>query len=144
MSKILVLSGENHRFNASAEVIHDFLSKDADITATLTDDKGILAASDLNTYDACVFGTGFTRTERREDGSVERVSDLTPLKKKACSNLSAKAKGWSESTGPHGGSAVRQWTSSGGRPIGIHPVQPLPSILRITPIRRHKALKTSM
>ena len=77
MSKILVLSGENHRFNASASVIHDFLSEDADISATLTEDKEILASSELNTYDACVFGTGFTRTERQEDGSVARVSDLT-------------------------------------------------------------------
>ena len=47
MSKILVLSGENHRFNASASVIHDFLSEDADISATLADDKGILASSEL-------------------------------------------------------------------------------------------------
>ena len=59
MSKILVLSGENHGFSASASIIHDFLSEDADISATLTDDKGILASAELNTYDACVFGTGF-------------------------------------------------------------------------------------
>ena len=65
MSKILVLSGENHRFNASASIIHDFLSKDAGLSATLTDDKEILASSELDTYDACVFGTGFTRTERQ-------------------------------------------------------------------------------
>ena len=93
MSKILVLSGENHRFNASAEVIHDFLSKDADITATLTDDKGVLAASDLNTYDACVFGTGFTRTERREDGSVERVSDLAPAEEEGLFQFVSEGKG---------------------------------------------------
>lgn len=78
MSKILVLSGENHRFDASASVIHDFLAADADISATLTDEKTILASSELNGYDACVFGTGFTRTERQADGSVARVSDLTP------------------------------------------------------------------
>ena len=78
MSKILVLSGENHRFDASASVIHDFLAADADISATLTDEKTILASSELNSYDACVFGTGFTRTERQADGSVARVSDLTP------------------------------------------------------------------
>ena len=77
MSKILVLSGENHRFDASASVIHDFLAADADISATLTDEKTILASSELNSYDACVFGTGFTRTERQADGSVARVSDLT-------------------------------------------------------------------
>lgn len=78
MSKILVLSGENHRFDASASVIHDFLAADADISATLTDEKTILASPELNSYDACVFGTGFTRTERQADGSVARVSDLTP------------------------------------------------------------------
>ena len=76
MSKILVLSGENHGFSASASIIHDFLSDDANISATLTDDKGILASEALNTYDACVFGTGFTRTERQADGSTARVSDL--------------------------------------------------------------------
>lgn len=78
MSKILVLSGENHRFDASASVIHDFLAADADISATLTDDKTLLASPELSSYDACVFGTGFTRTERQADGSVARVSDLTP------------------------------------------------------------------
>ncbi len=78
MSKILVLSGENHRFDASASVIHDFLAADADISATLTDDKAILASTELNSYDACVFGTGFTRTERQADGSVAHVPDLAP------------------------------------------------------------------
>ena len=93
MSKILVLSGENHRFNASASVIHDFLSEDADISATLTDDKGILASSELNTYDACVFGTGFTRTERQEDGSVARVSDLTQTEEDGLFQFVSKGKG---------------------------------------------------
>jgi len=77
MSKILVLSGKNHRFNASASVIHEFLSADPEIAATLTDDKSILASPKLDTYHACVFGTGFTRTERQADGSVARVSDLS-------------------------------------------------------------------
>ncbi len=76
MSNILVLSGDNHRFNVSARVIHDFLSKDTDIKAKLVEDKGVLASSELDTYDACVFGTGFTRTERQGDGSVVRVPDL--------------------------------------------------------------------
>ena len=78
MSKILVLSGENHRFNASASVIHSFLDEDVEISATLTDDKDILASNELNSYDACVFGTGFTRSERQADGTSKRVSDLTP------------------------------------------------------------------
>ena len=72
---------------------HDFLSKDADITATLTEDKGILASSELNTYAACVFGTGFTRTERREDGSVERVSDLAPAEEAGLFQFISEGKG---------------------------------------------------
>ena len=77
MSKILVLSGENHRFNASASVIHNFLDEDAEISATLTDDKDVLTSNALDNYDACVFGTGFTRSERQKDGTSKRVSDLT-------------------------------------------------------------------
>ncbi len=76
MSKILVLSGENHRFNASATVIHNFLDADSELSATLTDDKSILASSELNTYDTCVFGTGFTRSERQADGSRAYVPEL--------------------------------------------------------------------
>ena len=93
MSKILVLSGENHRFDASASIIHDFLSDDADISAALTDDKGILASSELNDYDACVFGTGFTRTERQEDGSVARVSDLAPAEEDGLFQFVSDGKG---------------------------------------------------
>ena len=77
MSKVLVLSGENHRFNASASVIHSFLAADTDLAVTLTEDKKILASDALDAYDACVFGTGFTRSERKEDGTVARVPDLT-------------------------------------------------------------------
>ena len=94
MSRVLVLSGENHRFNASASVIHSFLDEDAEITATLTDDKDILASNDLNSYDACVFGTGFTRTERQEDGTSKRVPDLTQHKKTVCSNSLRMVKDW--------------------------------------------------
>ncbi|RKU28750.1 hypothetical protein C6497_08300 [Candidatus Poribacteria bacterium] len=77
MPKILVLSGENHRFNASASVIHGFLDDDAEISATLTDDKAVLESNELDDYDACVFGTGFTRTDRQEDGTTKRVPDLS-------------------------------------------------------------------
>lgn len=93
MSKILVLSGENHRFNASAPVIHDFLDADADISATLTDDKAILASHELNGYDACVFGTGFIRTERQDDGTVARVPDLTPEEETGLFNFVSSGKG---------------------------------------------------
>ena len=74
--KAIVLSGDNHRFNESAPVIHAFLDQQADIEADLVDDKDQLL--DLKGYDVCVFGTGFTKTTRREDGSIERVDDLTP------------------------------------------------------------------
>ena len=93
MSKILVLSGENHRFDASASVIHDFLDADADISATLTDDKAILSSPELNGYDACVFGTGFTRTERKADGTVARVPDLTPDEEAGLFNFVSGGKG---------------------------------------------------
>ena len=73
--KILVLSGENHRFNLSAPVIAEFLSKDADLEVETTGDKDALKSLDGN--DALVFGTGFTRTERKDDGTVERLDDLT-------------------------------------------------------------------
>lgn len=74
--KALVLSGENHRFNESASVIHAFLDADDDVEAELVDDKDALTS--LDGYDAVVFGTGFTRSVRKDDGTVERVDDLTP------------------------------------------------------------------
>ena len=93
MSTILVLSGENHRFNASAGIIHEFLDQDADISATLTDDKGVLTSSTLSAYDACVFGTGFTRSERQADGSVVRLADLTPAEEDGLFNYVNGGKG---------------------------------------------------
>lgn len=98
MPRILVLSGENHRFNASADIIHEFLSEDPDISATFTDDKQVLGSADLTNYDACVFGTGFTRTERQPDGSVTRVSDLAPAEEEG----------------------LFQYVSNGGGLVGIH------------------------
>jgi type 1 glutamine amidotransferase len=76
MMKALVLSGENHRFNASAPIIHDFLDTSDGIDAEMTDDKDTLRS--LNAYDVCVLGTGFTKSVKQEDGTVERVDDLTP------------------------------------------------------------------
>jgi hypothetical protein len=76
--KVLVLSGANHNFKDSAPVIHEFLSARGDMSATLTDDKAILASPQLNEFDVCVFGTGFTRTVRQPDGAVKREPDLTP------------------------------------------------------------------
>ena len=74
--KALVLSGENHRFNASAPIIHSFLDASDGIDAELVDDKDALKS--LEAYDVCVLGTGFTKSVKREDGTVERVDDLTP------------------------------------------------------------------
>jgi type 1 glutamine amidotransferase len=75
--KVLVLSGPNHRFDASASVIHDFLAERGDMSVTLSDDKDVLASSQLNKFDVCVFGTGFTRTVRQADGTSKREPDLT-------------------------------------------------------------------
>ena len=74
--KVLVLSGKNHRFNESAPVIQAFLDASEGIDAELVEDKEALRS--LDGYDACVLGTGFTKSVKKEDGSVERVDDLTP------------------------------------------------------------------
>ena len=59
---VLVLSGPNHRFAESAPVIHEFLAAQPGMTVTLSEDKNLLASPDLNQFDVCVFGTGFTRS----------------------------------------------------------------------------------
>jgi len=78
--KILVLSGPNHNFAASAAVIHEFLSAQPGLTVTLSEDKNVLASPDLNQFDVCVFGTGFTRSVAQPDGKTLRVaySGVTP------------------------------------------------------------------
>lgn len=78
MSNVLVLSGPNHRFNESAGVIHEFLVDQPDINATLSEDKDLLTAPELSDFGCLVFGTGFTRARRLEDGSTLREPDLTP------------------------------------------------------------------
>ncbi len=47
------------------------------MSVELTGDKGILASSQLDKFDVCVFGTGFTRTIRQPDDTVKREPDLT-------------------------------------------------------------------
>jgi len=76
--KVLVLSGPNHRFNQSAEVIHEFLAKEQDLDVTLEEDKDILHSDEMDTFDVMVFGTGFRRSEKQPDGTTKRVPDLTP------------------------------------------------------------------
>ena len=74
---VLVLSGANHGFDQSAGLIRGFLDAQADISVDLSADKDLLAGG-MDPYDVCVFGTGFTRTVKREDGSIAREPDLTP------------------------------------------------------------------
>ena len=76
--RILVLSGENHGFDQSAEVIRGFLNSAADLEAQLESDKDILTSPSLQEFHVCVFGTGFTRAVQRPDGEVVRERDLTP------------------------------------------------------------------
>lgn len=75
---VLILSGPNHGFEKSAEVIHEFLAAQDGLSVTLTDDRDILASDRMAGFDVCVFGTGFTRAVRQEDGSLAREPDLTP------------------------------------------------------------------
>ncbi len=75
---VLILSGRNHGFEESAEVICGFLTAQSDLSGTLTEDKTILASSELDGFDVCVFGTGFTRAVPQGDGSVKREPDLMP------------------------------------------------------------------
>jgi type 1 glutamine amidotransferase len=76
--KTLILSGSNHGFAESAQIIHDFLAAQADLAVTLTGDKTALTSPDLNNFDVLIFGTGFTKAVRQPDGSLKREAELTP------------------------------------------------------------------
>lgn len=93
MTNVLILSGSNHGFAESAAVISAFLAEDPQITATLTDDKDILTSLSLSEQDVCVFGTGFTRTERHADGTVAYVPDLTAEQEAGLLDFVAGGKG---------------------------------------------------
>jgi len=108
---ILVLSGPNHGFDKSAAVIADFLGKQADLHVTLAVDKAILTSPQLHEFDACVFGTGFTRTVRQEDGTVTREADLTPAQEAALLHFVDSGKGL---VGVHG---TAWWI--GGRAVDL-------------------------
>lgn len=90
---VLVLSGPNHRFAESAAVIHGFLGAQPGLAVTLSDDKNLLAAADLNHFDVCVFGTGFTRTVTQPDGVVKREPELTPAQEEGLFQFVAGGKG---------------------------------------------------
>lgn len=77
MKNVMVLSGSNHNFAPSAEIIHTFLNAQDDISSILTDDKAILTSSKMDDIDVLVLGTGFTRSRRLDDGSVVREADLS-------------------------------------------------------------------
>lgn len=91
--KILVLSGTNHGFDKSAPVIAAFLSQQPDMEVTVDDDKTILTAPQLSEYDLCVFGTGFTRGSRQDDGTIKREPDLTPTQEAGLFNFVESGKG---------------------------------------------------
>lgn len=75
--KVLILSGSNHGFAASAPVIHEFLRAHDDLSVALDDDKDVLADG-LRDFAVLIYGTGFTRIQRQEDGTVQHVPELTP------------------------------------------------------------------
>ena len=89
---VLILSGPNHRFEDSAEVINGFLSAQDDLSVTLVDDKDVLTSDGLNDFDVLVHGTGFTRTERK-DGVAHRVPDLTSEQEAGLFQFVANGKG---------------------------------------------------
>ena len=76
--KVLILSGPNHGFEKSAPIIDQFLNAQDDLETTLDDDKNLLASPQLNEFDVCVFGTGFTRTVAQPEGPPKRLPDLEP------------------------------------------------------------------
>ena len=88
---ILILSGTNHGFEASAAVIYDFLSQQVDLSVTLTDDRNALM--DLANYNACVFGIGFTRRTQQEDGKMAWLPNLTTEQENALFQFVERGKG---------------------------------------------------
>ena len=96
---VLILSGSNHGFAASAPVIHEFLSTNDDLSVALDDDKDVLASDGLRDFDVLIHGSGFTRGERQEDGTVQQVPELTPAQEEGLFDFVAGGKGF---VGIHG------------------------------------------
>jgi len=90
--KVLVLSGPNHGFEKSAPLIHQFLDAADDLDVELVDRKEILC-SGLDEFDVCVFGTGFTRPVREDDGSVKWEAELSADQEDALLNFVDGGKG---------------------------------------------------
>lgn len=91
--KTLLLSGPNHGFNNCAPIIQQNLSTQTDLELTLDDDKNLLASPQLNEFDVCIFGTGFTRTIAQPEGPPIREPDLTPDQEEGLLNFVAGGKG---------------------------------------------------
>jgi hypothetical protein len=91
--QVLVLSGSNHRFGESAEVIREFLTQSDDLDVTLSEDKDILHSDKMKTFDVLVFGTGFRRSEKQDDGSVKRVPELTAQQEDGLFDFVSSGKG---------------------------------------------------
>jgi type 1 glutamine amidotransferase len=90
---VLVLSGTNHRFNQSAEVIQGFLKRETGLNLFLEEDKDFLHSDEMKSMDVLVFGTGFRRSEKQKDGSVKRVADLTPAQEEGVFDFVSSGKG---------------------------------------------------
>ena len=90
--KILILSGTNHGFDKSARLIGDFLATADDLDISVEDSKDALT-SILDSFDVCVFGTGFTHTVRDGDGPVRWEAELSPEQEDALIAFVAGGKG---------------------------------------------------
>ena len=74
--KVLILSGPNHGFEKSAPIIGEFLGAADDLDVSLEDSKDILTTN-LNEFDVCVLGTGFSHPVRQENGPTQWEAELT-------------------------------------------------------------------
>ncbi len=99
MTNVLVISGTNHGFASSAEVIGGFLGEDSAVNVTISDDKSIFTSSNLLEFDACILGSGFTRSERHEDGTATYHAELTTEQEAGLFGFVAGGKGF---IGVHG------------------------------------------
>ena len=81
--KVLILSGPNHKFDTSAEVINGFLSARDDLSVTLDDNKDVLTSDGLNDFDSEEFGhTKYERVVSSIDfwiGKILKKIDLVIL-----------------------------------------------------------------
>ena len=90
--KDLILSGPNHSFDKCAAVMSEFLGNENDIEVTLEDDKDILL-SGMKKFDSCIFGTGFYKRIRDDDGNAHWVPELTSAQEEGIYNYVAAGGG---------------------------------------------------